>query len=49
MIRVLLSASVVVGVGSAVFGCWMIYAPLGWIVGGLSLVGLSALLWGEIR
>lgn len=35
------------GLGSVVFGCWMVYKPLGFIVGGLLLFWLSTLISAE--
>lgn len=39
----------VCGLGAVVTGCFLIYRPAGWIVGGLLLFGMSMLINREIE
>ena len=41
--RRLLDAAFLVGCGLLCYGAWRVYAPAGWIVGGLLLVAVALL------
>lgn len=43
-----LAAAIAVGLGCITYGVWLAWAPLGWIVGGLSFVVVAILLLVEV-